>query len=192
MGIVVGLDVGIGDFHVVIVDAVVGQRSQLNLVLGGLTLEEHLGRDGVREETVREQGLVLLDESLVAQVLLDEEPVVVDVLVLLGHLRVVGHLLVLVLELGEHGEVETTRLLVDEGRLEQHGVSTLTQHVLQLFVGNDESQFLGLGLNELVVYISLPNLVTELVHVLFREVVTTLCHLDNIRIFLNELLEILD
>ena len=139
-----------------------------------------------------EQCIILLRQRLFTQGLLKEEPEVVDALILLCELRVSNCLLVVCLELGEQREVETTSLLVHERRLHQEGVGTFLQNVLKFLVGNCQTQLLGLSLNKLVIYIRVPNLIVELVLLLGRQVVTSLCHLDNIRVLFYEFLEVLN
>ena len=103
-------------------------------------------------------------------------------------------LLVLVLgqEFFQRASVEASRLLVNKGRLHQHGVGTLIQDVLHLLVGNGEAQLFGFLFHELVLYIGIPNHVLHLVKLLVVQVILTLLHFDSFSVFVNHLLEFLN
>ena len=155
-------------------------------------IESSLGADGVRDETVGQQSLVLLSQCLLTQVLLNELPIVVECLVLLCYLWVVCALLILSQELGEHVRVKATCLLVDERSLHQHGIGSLAKHVLHLGVGNRQTELLSFLADDNVVDIRLPYLVLDVVQFILGQVVATLGHLNDLLVLVNEFLEFLN
>ena len=112
---------------------------------------------------------------------------------MLCHLRVLSalHLFIVVEELGQERGIEATGLLVYKRCLHENGVCSFPQHVLQLFPRHRKAQLLGLRLEDGVVHIIVPNLVFQLVHLVFAEVVAPLCHLDYLLVFVYQALEIL-
>ena len=94
-------------------------------------------------------------------------------------------------ELGKLGDIKTARLLIYERRLCEHRVGTLLHDVLKLLVGNGKTELLALIVDNLLVDVGIPHLILDLVEFLLREVVTTLSHLHNLLILVNECLEFL-
>ena len=186
--IILSLKIGIAHLNIIILDGVIGDGSQQDVALFVLTLESHLCRYGVREQTLRQQTLILLTEQLLTEVLLHELPVVVDARILLSHLGIATcllHLLIVGQELGQLADVETSRLLIDKRCLHEHGIRTCFQHILKFFISHRQTQFLGLGFDDGVVDKLLPYLILNLVKLVFRQIVTTLRHLDDLLILVD-------
>ena len=141
---------------------------------------------------MRKQCLILGSQRLLTEVLLHELPVFVHSLILLC-LWIVGcsHLLVVRQELGQQADIKTTSLLVHERSLHQHGVSTFLEDVLQFLVGNGQAQLSGFFLKNFIVHELLPYLILQVVEFILGEIITSLCHLHDILILVNECLEIL-
>ena len=139
-----------------------------------------------------QQALVLLSQGLLTQGLLYEAPVAIKYLILLCHLRI-NTLLSLVLsqELLQLVGIETAGLLVDKWGLCQHGIGSLLQNVLQLGICYREAQLGGLSLYNLGLHIGIPHHVLDLIKLLLMQILSTLLHLNHLRILVDELLEVL-
>ena len=111
---------------------------------------------------------------------------------MLGHLTaaLLG-LLVLSEELLQRAGIETSGLLVDERCLQEHGVGTLVEHILQFLIRNGETQLLSLVSDNLLLHVVLPHHVLDLVEFLVGQVVASLSHLNHIGVLVDESLELL-
>ena len=192
--IVLALELLLLNGHVFL-DAGIGEGGEEHILLGVRVVEAVLHADGVGDEGLGEECLILVGQRLLTDVLLDELPVVVELVVVgqcLGGLtRLILHGLVLGEELVELLDVESA-LLVAEGRLCEHGVLPVLNDVLHLCIADGESKLISLMLENLVLHVGAPNLVTHLLHLLFGEVLGSRAELDDIDIFVDEVVVLLD
>ena len=135
-----------------------------------------------------EKHLILLSKCLMTECLLDELPVVIDLLVLILELWVCI-LLVLVHELLEGICIEAACLLVHEWRLEKKLICSLIEDIANLIVGNCETELLCVVLNELSLNVGVPYLIANLIELVLSKVFLALCQLDDIAELVNQLLE---
>ena len=193
--VILSLQVCIAYLYISILDSGVGNGSQQNVTLLVLSGESHLSRDGVRQQRLSEQALILLSEQLLTERLLNELPIVVDTGVLFHHLGITTLFLLLLIisqELCELANIETTSLLIDKRCLHQHTVGTSLQYILQLLISNGQTNLLGFSLQNGVVDKLLPNLILHLIEFFLREVVAVLSHLNDLLILIDKTLEVLN
>ena len=130
-------------FHLTILHISVRKGCQLYLALLILFIESHLGLNGVREETICQQSLILLRQGLLTERLLYESPIAIDDGILLHQLciglRISLLRLVIRQELLQRSKIKATCLLINERRLQKHGVGTFLENVLQLSIGNRQA-----------------------------------------------------
>ena len=100
---VFGLQVGISNFHLVVLDAGIREGSHHDGALIDTSFEVVLSGDGVALDGTSQESLVFLTKGLLANGLLHKLPVVVHLCVLLFHLVanlcVVHNLIILIEEL---------------------------------------------------------------------------------------------
>ena len=159
--VILGLEVVLGHLHVLVVNRLVIEVSQVDIALlvGGIEIE--LGLNGVGKDARCKQGLIFFSEQLLAELLLLEEHELVDFVVLLSQLWIgIALSLVIAQEFLVSIDIETSGLLIHEsghiGHFHQHVVGALCQNILH-FLGSDcETQFIGLVLDDLVLHETVP------------------------------------
>ena len=195
--VVLLLQVGISQLHVVIVDSGIGEGTKENACLSVVSIECGLGRDVVRLYAGGKQTFVLGDEELLAQVLLHKLPVLVESVELLLILRILLHSCVQLVVVSLNAVIlETTGLLIDEigqkGHGHQHLTGTFFQHTLHLVVGNHKTQLLGLSANEDALQVVLPHGIAKVVDLLFAHVLAATQHLHHFLILFYHFGVVLD
>ena len=156
--------IAVADLHLVVLNGVIGEGSQLNLALLVFLVECHLCCHRVRQDAMCQQCLIFLCQQLLAQGLFNECPIFVDGFILLCHLRIgIALRVIFGQELLQRIGIETAGLLVHKRSLHQHGVGALFQHILHLFIGDAQAQFLCFVLHNLGLDIGVPNHVFHLV-----------------------------
>ena len=117
---VLSLEFAIFNLHVVVLDASEGKSCHVDVTLVCAAIEAGLRSNGVADHQAIEQSLILVVQSLTANCLLNELPVVVHLLVLLldlaANLRVGHDVVVLIQELLESIHIKSS-LLSTEGSL---------------------------------------------------------------------------
>ena len=88
--------------------------------------------------------------------------------------------------------VEASCLLVDERSLCEHGVCSFLHHVLQFLVSYGETKFGSFIFDEACLHVRVPDHVLHLVHLFFREAFASLCHFDDLLVFVQEVLDLLN
>ena len=167
--------------------------SQLNLTFFIFFLKSHLSFYRIRQEAMRQKALVLMGQSLLAKSLLYKCPIVIDLLILLLHLRILCRLIRFIFceKLLQGTCIETTSLLIDKRSLEKHWVCTLIQDILHLFVSYSKTKFLSLLLDKFRLNIGIPYHILHLIHLILRNVLGSLLHFDDVRVLINKFLEII-
>ena len=191
--LILGLELLVRHLDVGVLDRVVGDGSQLDLGLLVLLVESHLGLYLVGEDAVGQQRLILLGQELRAEVLLDEEPVVVGGAHLVELLAVVAGLglAVGVDKLLEDRNVKASGLLVDERGLREQLVRAIVEDVLEFVLGDGQTELLAVFLHHALGDELLPYLVLQLVELVLAEVVGAHGQFHRILILLKEFLEVL-
>ena len=151
--------------------------------------------NGVADEAVAEQCLILLRKSFLTHLLFDELPVFVvlahALLLCLGIFRIVHDFLVVGEELLEQVDVEHSRLLVGERSLAQQLALTGVDDLLYFCIGYGETEGFSLVLDDLLADEVVPSLITQLNALLLGEVLVAVAQFNGVLILVAEFVEVL-
>ena len=107
------------------------------------------------------------------------------------HLRVGGHLCILLSEALQRGVVKLA-VFRTEGRAGQKGALSGLDGALELGVGDAKAKGFALVGDQLLLHVGLPNLITHGCSLLVGEVADILRELDDLGVFVHQFVEVLN
>ena len=194
--LIFGFQLFVAHFYVLIGDCGIGKAGQLYFAPRIAVVKLHLGNDGVGEEAVLQEAADFAREQFGAQLFFGKEPHAVNAIdgfqlcgIHGGGLG--GHLLVLLQEVLQGGYVEAAGLVAEELADDAKRLGrSFAQGVLHFGVGHLQAEFVGFVFEDFLLYVHVPHLVAELIH-LGRVELAPVLELHDFGIFVHHVLVLL-